>query len=874
MIVFSMASRACVIMTLLGGIAGCGSDESGGPTMPLDDGGVHPPDGGSDASSAGAFDILGVTGPDDTTIDTWLVGTPTPIVNWKTAAGAEAYDVTVYEENGTTVKCPTQKQPGSATSAPFAGCALTDGVQYRAGVSATVGTTSTPASNDKLRFAVGAIVIGQPDAKTNNGVRIGLALPNDVVFVGSRLVVADQNNSRVLIWNTVPTANHQQADLVLGQPDFMTGSGSYGGVAAGNFQGSNGVASDGTRLVVGDRFNYRVLVWNTFPSRDFQPADVVLGQPDFTSNTSNNGGVSARSMTEPWVWIGGGKLFVSDRNNYRVLIWNTIPTQNRTPADVVLGQPDMTSGVANNGGLSASSFADPGRGWSDGTRLFVPDLGNHRVLVWNALPSSNNAPADLVLGQANMTSNQPNAGGATGAVGFNGPVSVYASGATVAVADYVNNRVALWTSPITASGQAADLFLGQANAAGNMVNAGGLSASSLNTPNAVAGDGTRLAVSDRFNHRVLLFPTVPATSGAPASIALGQPDLVSGRLANAGPVSASTFVAPTTVAQVGQRFAVADWGNDRVLLWNAPPASSGDLPNVVLGQNDFTSFGPFGGTASAGSFCGPWYVHSDGTRLLVGELCNRRVTIWSALPTSNRQPADLVLGQPDMTTFTQNTGGISASSMSNRPQPHIDGQRLYVAEPVNHRVLIWNALPTVNGKAADIVLGQPDMMSNTANNGGLGAQTFSSPTFAYTSGSKLFVADSNNHRVLIWNTLPTTTRAPADVVLGQPNMTSGTAVAPTARTLRSPVGVHVDANGRLYVVDSGNSRIVYWNAIPTQSQAAADGVIGQPNLDTGLANNGGLSSRTLQGPGSVVTSGDLVYVVDTGNSRLLAIPRP
>ncbi len=43
------------------------------------------------------------------------------------------------------------------------------------------------------------------------------------------------------------------------------------------------------------------------------------------------------------VWIQGSKLFVADTQNNRVLIWNTIPTQNNQPADVVLGQPDFTT---------------------------------------------------------------------------------------------------------------------------------------------------------------------------------------------------------------------------------------------------------------------------------------------------------------------------------------------------------------------------------------------------------------------------------------------------------------------------------------------------------------------------------------------------
>jgi hypothetical protein len=821
-----------------------------------------------------AFSIIGVTGPADTTQDLWLMGTPNPTVNFTASMGAQGYEITVYEEDGTTVKCPTQQTGGNATSAAFPMCTLTEGLQYRASVVATAGTFRSAAANDKARFAVGAVVFGQPDTKRNEGVRLGMALPNSMIFVGSKLVVADQNNSRVLIWNTVPTANHQQADVVLGQPDFSTHTPNYGGMSARNFNGTNSVASDGTKLIVGDRNNHRVLIWNTFPTANFQPADVVLGQPDFTTGTSNTGGVTGSSMDEPCAWMGGSKLFVADRLNARVLVWNAIPTQNGAPADFALGQPNLTTSTPNNGGLSASSIADPLCGSSDGTRVFLPDHGNHRVLIWNTLPSANNATADLVLGQSSVTINSPNAGGTVGAAGLNGPVAVYANANMVAVADYLNNRVALWTSPITTNGQSANIILGQTGPTGSAVNAGGLSASSLSSPNAVASDGTRFAISDRFNQRVLIYPTIPTMTGAPASIVLGQPDMVSNRLNNGLPISASSLAAPTGVSMLGSRFGISD-GTARVLIWNTPPTSRLDLPAIVLGQPNFTSSGQFGGTTTASSLCAPSGLHSDGTRLLVGEQCANRTTIWNALPTLTQQPADIALGQPDLVTSTLNTGGVSGSSMFGRATPHTDGTRVFVADTGNHRVLVWNAIPTMNGKAADVVLGQPNLTANTENNGGVSATSLSRPNIAYASNGKLLVADTTNHRVLIWNAIPTTNGQAADVVIGQPDMTmNAQATTPSSRTLLRPIGIHVDANGRLYVADAGNSRILYWNAIPTQNHAPADGVIGQPNADVGLANNGGLSARTLQGPSGMLSNGALLYVLDAGNDRMLLLPRP
>ena len=54
----------------------------------------------------------------------------------------------------------------------------------------------------------------------------------------------------------------------------------------------------------------------------------------------------AKSMRGPQgVWIQNGRLYVADTQNNRVLIYNQIPTANGASADVVLGQPDFTTFV-------------------------------------------------------------------------------------------------------------------------------------------------------------------------------------------------------------------------------------------------------------------------------------------------------------------------------------------------------------------------------------------------------------------------------------------------------------------------------------------------------------------------------------------------
>ena len=102
------------------------------------------------------------------------------------------------------------------------------------------------------------------------------------------------------------------------------------------------VATDGRILAVADTENNRVLLWKSIPTTNGQPADLVLGQPDF--NTVEPIVATASSFRGPQgVWIQNGKLFVADTQNNRIMIWNSIPTTNNQPADLELGQSNFTT---------------------------------------------------------------------------------------------------------------------------------------------------------------------------------------------------------------------------------------------------------------------------------------------------------------------------------------------------------------------------------------------------------------------------------------------------------------------------------------------------------------------------------------------------
>jgi len=273
------------------------------------------------------------------------------------------------------------------------------------------------------------------------------------------LLALDTNNRRILIWNSIPTINNQPADLVIGQPDFVTTLTSSSQQVLGY---PLGLYVDANRMYVSDYSNNRILIWNVIPTSSFVPANVVLGQNDFSSVTANTGlaNPTAQTLAAPvGLAAKNGKLYVADENNKRVLVWNTLPNSNFQAADVVVGQTSMSGSAPNGAGVPAG-LRNPIGLYSDGIKLFIADRTNNRVLIWNQIPSTNGTQADIVLGQTDFNTVTPNTGGRSAGT-MNLPSSVFYDGTHLYVTEINNNRILIWNSLPTANGQPADVVLGQ-----------------------------------------------------------------------------------------------------------------------------------------------------------------------------------------------------------------------------------------------------------------------------------------------------------------------------------------------------------------------------------------------------------------------------
>lgn len=327
---------------------------------------------------------------------------------------------------------------------------------------------------------------------------------------------------------------------------------------------------------------------------------------------------------------GRDVLVAADTGNHRVMIWNSVPETDETPCDVVLGQLDAGSeGPARAAGDTRRGMNLPTGVLIHDDQLIVADAWHHRVLIYHGLPAESGAEPDLILGQDGPDSVEPNRGGACAANSFYWPFGVAVTGGRFYVADTGNRRVLGWSGGVPdSSGTEPDLILGQPDPVSREENRGGEpTGSSFRWPHALCGDGEDLLlIADAGNHRVLGWRPRP-DADRDADLVLGQETFTAGGEFPYAPQTASMMRFPYAAVLDGGTLAVADTANNRVLLWDGDP--SGPAARV-LGQ---PGFGPSGENHWTGvtpdSLCWPYGLSLRGDRLAVADSGNNRVVIWS-----------------------------------------------------------------------------------------------------------------------------------------------------------------------------------------------------------------------------------------------------
>ena len=306
-------------------------------------------------------------------------------------------------------------------------------------------------------------------------------------------------------------------------------------------------------------------------------------------------------------------------------------------------------------------------------------------------------------------------------------------------------------------------------------------AASFSWPVSIAQSGTTLYVIDRTRHTIR---TVNTTTAQVGTIVTNGTSGLAGGYAN-GDGTTARFNSPSSiVAAGGSTLYVADTNNHRIR--RVRPGASAAAAQV----SDFAGSGTTGhtnGAAAGARFHNPISLAVSGTTLYVADYSNHRIrAIDLAANTVSTIAGNGTPGHAD---------GAGAAAQFLQPAGlAVSGTTLYVADYNNHRIRAID-LASPN-KTVSTIAGSGS--KGHANGVGTAAQ-FNQPIGLAVSGSTLYVADYNNHRIRAIDITSGTVRDIAgDVTSGSRNGIG------TAARFHNPTGIIAVSENTLYVATQGS----------------------------------------------------------------------
>jgi DNA-binding beta-propeller fold protein YncE len=736
------------------------------------------------------------------------------------------------------------------------------------------------------------------------------------------------------------------ADYAIGQPSRYGRKQPVTTTMASAHEGAGigGVAYDSVhdRLVARD--GNRLLLFDVRPDhmKDGPDAIAVFGQT--TPNIRLRTGVGPNQVTT----IDGTvldeknqRLFATDGANNRILIWDIEPShlKSQTPdAIAVIGQTDYTSKAP---GTSATQFNHPGSIFYDdaNNRLFVSDSGNNRVMVFDVSPEKTKAgmTAISVIGQADFTAREPG----LGPDHLDHPARLLFDPATrrLFVGDGGNRRILIFNvAPDQLKmGLAASNVLGQDDFSTRGLRTDLKKAVALGYgPLQIDSQRQRLYVTEPIDqNRALVFDVDPQrirnNEDAMAVLFQHSAEKIEWKVSQ----TQETWPRPFLDAKDGKLYVAASHpGGNRVSIFDV----SGDIKPT--GMPSITTIGHFdaegkvdfvdrpAGSRLNGRVMYPRSIALDPVdhRLFIADQYNSRVLKFD-LTKDNRilsRSANLVLGEPDV--FTGKLWDISARNMLIPYGLAYDqaNKRLFVGDGWHDRVLVFDADPNrmKTYEEAMFVLGQPDFTTVKLGAGaagvdfqilgadrGIGGGGSSPLTMDVDEkGQRLFLTDSGNNRVLVYDIAPGHMKNGPEAVnvIGQPDFDGKASTPPSHgggafsgeegegggaspakgratndHSFDFPGGVAFDADrNRLFVVDGNNARILVFDIGPGKlhNGMSAYAVIGQKDFTTGdstrlrsvkVSEEEGRRRFLLPSSLAFDPTKDWLYVTDRGNERTL-----
>lgn len=557
-----------------------------------------------------------------------------------------------------------------------------------------------------------------------------------------------------------------------------------------------GISNDGQHLLLADTCNNRVLIWNSLPTGNVEP-DVVLGQTSFNTNSPGTAQDKLRWPVD--VATDGVKVVVADAYNDRVLIWNAFPTENGQPADLVLGQVDFETVEST---VDVNSIGWPWAVWTNGEKLIVASTMGGSVMIWNSFPTVNDQQPDLILTNSD----------------FGTPRNIESDGETYLVIGDHNARGAgrggnfIWNSFPTSNVDYDTYLGGEVLWCSDVIDDdlyGTPGSNVVRIPDFIdlEGDYDILEMEEGGTAETLPYITFQSGDGSGMTYV------------NDGSTEISYF---------------SLYNGGRIAGYLGKP--EGREPDFVIGSDSNTN-----------PLVEEYYFMDNpspirhGNSLIV--LCGytHRIEVWKDIPDESGATPDIV--------FTVNFEPLSGAVYDDKF--YVIGRGSFM----NGGFLVWDWDDLLNGEEPEVILSQQLGSIDISEGNGI---TFDE-TYAYiTSNGKLYIWEqpfdwnesplkevtfaydvgkisSNGEKLAAQYIGPTNTIILVDVDSLEDDIPEFVELLSehSGVHFNLPQGVFIDSS-HLFVADTSYHRVLIWNEIPSSGSDQPDVVIGQSSFESGL----------------------------------------
>lgn len=580
----------------------------------------------------------------------------------------------------------------------------------------------------------------------------------------------------------------------------------------------SGLASDGRNLILVDRGNNRILVWNTAPTTSESAPDFVLCQPNQTSTVSGSA-LNQCNWPSDAIVTPTGKLLVADSDNNRILIWNTMPT---------------ATGASASFALDLGESAWPWGIWSDGTRVAATSTGRGRISIWNSFPtSSTQAPSFVIEGSESTCIGTPRGLMSNGTALLTGehngkcgetkgihvfttfPTSSSAKPTYMIVPPDPNYAWPMGTFDkstgkaylLSRTLQAFDGFPATKPVATQVAEKAEFDGGDGGDVEIVNG---LMYVVEYNGNRVSVFKGIPTSSSLPDFYLGLSSSTITSPVEN--PLKKNFLITNPQVTTLDGAMAINSDFDRAIYVWKNIPATSGAKPDLVWStqnQNDpnpllAMDFQP--DSSDTGKMGGKSYYAVAGEKSFV---------VWEGIPTSTSSVPIL--------NIKDSIGNVNFDM---HLRVAMDEYNFYILDGSAKKIYVWKGLPADKNDSPDFTLNAEANRIRSDGKHLVAASLYTSP------------------HILVWDV----------ATLKQGSTTLGT----VGYQMNLPQDAFI-LNGALYVADTSFHRVLYWSSITAaMAGGAPDGTIGAGSSTSDI--QPGQSDSEVRWPASIWVENGYLWV--------------